>query len=499
MAIAQRIATSINLINLLSTMLLLAGGITLARLLSAPRFGVTLVLVSLLMTVPLALVLIAKPRFGVFLLFVVTMVIIEIKRLSWNLEVGLIVEFLEGTLALGLISSMVVRRDVHRLASPLTLPVLIYICYQLVQALHPNLPSTFNIIYALRDPINFAVPFFAAVYLIRDRQQLKFFLTMWLLLAVAIALYGLKQHYLGLNNLETAWLSVSRTHVLYDRVRIFSTLGSADALGMHMAVSMVLSLGLAFSTRSRLVKYAAIGSVPLFVVTDLFTLTRGAYSAALIGVLALALITRNRAMLLGLLLAACIALGWYQVNQGSMLANRVITMFSPEEDESFAVRQNYIDQYLPIIAERPFGFGPATSGRQGWVLLEWAGVDPDLIVSLAGVPADNYYFRIALETGWVGLLFFFALLSMSLFMGLRVYFTARDPQIRWLAASLVASYVAMSVASVSNNYFSHVQLKLFFWFSLGVLANLPKIDREPELVHNVDGCGTGGVVRKGGW
>jgi len=38
----------------------------------------------------------------------------------------------------------------------------------------------------------------------------------------------------------------------------------------------------------------------------------------------------------------------------------------------------------------------------------------------------------------------------------------------------------MAIASISNNYFSHVDLKLFFWFSLGVLANLPFIERTQE-------------------
>ncbi len=499
MAVARRVAGAFNLVNIVAVPLLFVGGIWLSRLLSAPRFGVALVAITLLMTLPLAMVLISRPKFGVALLFVLSMVIIEIKRFSWQTEVGLVIEFLEGMLAIGLLTSMIARRDLHRLGSPLTLPVLIYVLYQVLQALHPNLPSVFNILYALRDPINFAVPFFAAVYLIRDKTQLRFFLGMWMLLAVAIALYGLKQNFLGLSNWEAAWLSISRTHIIYDKVRIFSMLGSADALGMHMAVSIVLALGLAFSTRSRLVRYGCIATVPLFVVVDLYTLTRGAYSAVLVGVLVLAVITRSRLLLVGLLLAAVLAVGWYQVNQGSMLANRVMTMFSPEEDESFAVRQSYIDEYLPVIAENPFGFGPATSGRQGWVLLEWAGVDPSLVESLAGVPADNYYFRIALENGWVGLLLFMVLLAVVISHGLRVFYSAKDPLVRWTAASLVAAYVAMAVASVSNNYFSHVQLKLFFWFSIGVLANLPKIEQAAGESDQVKESAPRLLPRMGGW
>src|SRR5581483_4054076 len=114
--------------------------------------------------------------------------------------------------------------------------------------------------------INFGAPFLAAVYLVRDRTQLHRFLFLWLGTSVVIALYGLKQAFLGLNTWEAAWLSLSPTHVLYDRVRIFSTLGSADDLGMRMAVAIVMTLGVAFGTRSKRLRYGALAMIPFFVV-----------------------------------------------------------------------------------------------------------------------------------------------------------------------------------------------------------------------------------------
>ena len=478
--LTQRLAGTFTLLNAVSALLLLVGGLGLARLLAAPRFGVALVLVTLLATVPLSLILIVKLRFGVYLLFVVSMTIIAVKRLAWEMEVGLLVEALEGVLAVGMALAIVSRRDAWRLRSPLTGVVLLFVFFQTLMALHPGLPTMFNVVYALREPVNLAVPFFAALYLIRDRRQLRSFLYFWLATAVVIALYGLKQAFIGLSNWEAAWLSVSRTHLLYDRIRIFSTLGSADAMGMHMAVSIVVALGLAFSTRALLLRYGCLAMVPLFLAANLYTLTRGAYVAVLVGVLSLAMLTRNRGLLLALLLAGAGVVGWYQMNEGSLLASRILTMFSPEEDESYTVRQNYIQTYLPTILDRPFGLGPNTSGRQGWVLLEWGGIDPTQVQSLAGVPTDNYYFRIALENGWVGLLMFLVLLAFVFVRGGLIFIRSRDPLVRGAAAAFLASYAAMIVSSMSNNYFSHLDLRLFFWFSMGVLANLPWIEAVGE-------------------
>ncbi|TAK35855.1 MAG: hypothetical protein EPO21_04825 [Chloroflexota bacterium] len=486
MAIAQRplahkIASTFAPINFVSTLLLVAIGVGIGRVLIAERFGTTLLLVGALIIVPIAVVVVIRPRLGLLLLFITSLVIIEIKRLAWTMEVGLVVELIEGLVAIGLAVAIVTRRDLSRLSSPLTTPVLIYVAYQFLIAFHPGLPSTQNVLYALRDVVNLSVPFFAALYLIRTRRQLHFCLYLWLATAVALALYGLKQHYLGLNYWESAWVGISPTHRLYGQVRIFSTLGSADNLGMHMALSIVLALAAAFQTRNPWIRYGVLSTVPLFAIADLYTLTRGAYLAVLVGILALGVITRKRALLLALAIAAALAIGWYQFNQGSLLANRVVSMFSPEQDESYAVRQDYLQEFLPVIMESPFGLGPATSGRQGWVLLEqWAGVNPELLHSMAGIPTDNYYFRIALENGWVGFLLFVALLTLAFWAGLRVYLRARSPGIKWIAAALLASYAAMAVSSWSNNYFSQIELKLFFWFSMGILMNLPLIESGEE-------------------
>jgi len=380
----QRLANTITPLNVVIVVALFFAGIQLSHLLVARTFGLTLVVVAMLATIPLALVLIVNLRFGVFLIFMFSMVIIEIKRAAWYLEVGLIMEFLQGVLAIGIALSIISRRDLWRLSSPLTGVVLLYLFFQTMISFHPNLPSIYNVLYALRDVVNAAVPFFAALYLVRDRRNLRLFIYLWLGTAVLIALYGLKQHYLGLNTWETAWLSISLTHVIYNQVRIFSTLGSADALGMHMAVSIVMALGMAFHAQIARVKYVSVAMIPLFVAATLFTLTRGAYLGILVGVLALAVMTRKRGLVGILIVAAIIVVGWYQINQGSLLANRVMTMFSPEQDESYSVRENYIGQYSPLIWANPLGLGPATSGRQGGVLLAAGGLDPSLIQSLAG-------------------------------------------------------------------------------------------------------------------
>jgi hypothetical protein len=433
--------------------------------------------VALLATVPVSLVVLVRPWLGILLLFGVSLIIIEIKRLAWTLEVGLMIEFLEGILAISMALAVVTWRDPWRFASPLTAAAGLYALYQVVLSLHPGLPTMANVIYALRDVINFSVPFFAALYFIRDRRHVRWILYAWLGTALLIALYGLKQEFLGLNSWEHAWLDISLTHVIYGKVRVFSTLGSADDLGMHMAISIVLALAVTFHLQDRRVRLICLAMVPLFIAVILYTLTRGAYLAVFVGVLALALITRSRALLVSLPIAAGLIIGWYQLSQDSLVANRLATVFSPEQDASFTIRQGYLQDYMPLVLANPFGLGPATSGRQGGVLLAAGGVDPALIDSLAGVPTDNYYFRIALENGWTGLVFFIGLLGTVGWVGLRIYLAARDPLLRCVAAAILASYAAMAVASVSNNYFAAVDLKLFFWFSMGILANLPFLER----------------------
>jgi hypothetical protein len=477
-AAARWWTTNITLTNGMSAALMLVIGLGLGTVLANGSGRVQTALVGLVVALPLAVVGLFRPWLSIALCFAIAPFLLYIKRFSWNTEVGLLIE---ATLVLALGAMLIqvsFQREWRRWLSVLTLPVLVYCFYQLVQVFNPNTPTLFHRIFGLRAILVYLVPFLAALLLIRRRRHVVACLAVWVGCTGLAALYGLWQQFVGLNNYERWWIYANAaTHILPGgRLRIFSTLGSADAFGMYMAIGVVLTLALLTMTRGLAWRALLIGLMPLMMLGLLYSLTRGAYGGFVVALIVVAVLARSKIYAVALTLTLVGGLIYGAGNPDDYLVSRVMTTFSPTEDASYTARADALEDAFPIIARLPFGLGPATAGRKGGELLSRADVNAES-AEFVGIPLDNYYFRIGLENGWVGLLIFLGLLATVLVIGARTAWRLRDHRLRWLAAAIVGSIVAMIIGSVSNNYFGYLPLNVGFWFALGVLMRLPTLDR----------------------
>jgi putative inorganic carbon (hco3(-)) transporter len=473
---------NLTLTNLVSAGLLLVVGVLLGTVLANGSARVHTLAAVLVIGVPVALVALFKPWVSIAGCFAIAPFLLYIKRFSWNTEVGLLIE---ASLALGLVAMLLQVSFGQRWrvwASWLTIIVLGYAFYQLLQVFNPNTPSLFHRIFGVRAILTYVVPFLAALYIVRTRRALRYSLWLWLGCAVLVGLYGLWQYFVGLNVYERWWIYANAaTHVLPGgRLRIFSTLGSADAFGMYMAIGVLFCMVVVVMTPGALRRLGLILTMPVMLLGLLYSLTRGAYAGFFAALVVMALLTRSKGYAVFLVLVLVGGAVYGAANPEDYLVSRVTTTFNPTEDASYTARADALEDAWPIIAGLPFGLGPATAGRKGGELLQRADVAAES-AEFVGVPLDNYYFRIGLENGWIGLLLFVALLVVVLVAGTRTTLRLKDAQLRWVGAAIIASDVAMILGAASNNYFAYLPLNIFFWFSIGVLARLPALEREaPE-------------------
>jgi O-antigen ligase len=473
--------TNVTITNAVSGLLLLVVGLGLGAVLANGSGRVQTAVVALAVGLPLVVVGLFRPWVGIGLCFGLAPFLLYIKRFSWNTEVGLLIEALLALALAAMLLQVSFERRWRAWASALTIPVLLYCFYQLLQVFNPNTPSLFHRVFGLRALLVYLVPFLAALLLIKRRRDLVRCLVVWVSCSVVAALYGLWQYFVGLNTYERWWIYANAaTHILPGgRLRIFSTLGSADAFGMYMAIGIILTFALVVMTRSPLRRLGLLLTMPVMALGLLYSLTRGAYGGFAAALVVVALLTRSKLYGVALALVMAGSLVYGLNNPEDYLVSRVISTFNPTEDASYTARADALEDALPIIARLPFGLGPATAGRKGGELLSRADVNAES-AEFVGIPLDNYYFRIGLENGWIGLLLFVALLVMVLAMGSRIAWRLRDHRLRWLAATIVACIAAMILGAFSNNYFGYLPLNIWFWFSLGVLMRLPALDRLPD-------------------
>ncbi|HEX2909178.1 MAG TPA: O-antigen ligase family protein [Chloroflexia bacterium] len=444
-------------------------------------------IVVLILAVPLGLLLVFRPRLALWTLVIYANFLFFLNRFVPQIPMGLGLEALILAAAGGTLLKTSLRRRWPKSNLPrlLVVGLVIYSLYYGFQIFNPNSPGIMNGLYGFRWwllPV--LLPWLTSVWLGNGRDIRRFFVT-WLVLSTIVMLYGIWQQGVpgGTYRFTTGewdWLEVNPTHVLGDTIRIFSTLGSADAMGLYMVIVVIISLGLLPSRFIPMpLKPVLLALIPLAIIVMLWTLTRSAYAGLPVGLMIITVLTRNRWLVIfsTTLLAVYLFLFVTGLGQNNVYIARFFTLTQIQQDDSYQVRQEIQDRVINKVFENPIGSGPSTTGDQGEKTLVSAG--GDLADSeLAGTATDNYYLRIGLENGWLGVISFLVLAACALVSGLKCFFKAKSPTARFMLAVFLAITGAMLLASWANNYFQYPPLTQLFFMSLGLLGPLAAVKEE---------------------
>jgi cell division protein FtsW (lipid II flippase) len=428
--------------------------------------------IVLLAVLPLALVVFLNVEFGLAMVLAYATTVIFIKRMMPNLDsnqMGVVLDGLICLMALRLAIDLLRTRRWQAFASPLTWPVVALAGYLILQVFNPSAPGLTFGIYGTRDTLR-VLGFFLVLFYLRGRAPIKRFVQVFLALMVLDAGYGIWQHHHGLLYQEHLWLIESkafRTHVLQGYVRVFGTVGDAATFGFISITAALLLIGLALSSRGwRL--WALLGLTMPCLYAMVLSYSRGPMVAVAAGVAVMLAVSRNWKLAMACVIAGGLGVGALALNGDTRLFDRLMTATNPAEDASFQVRMGYIDTYLPLIVERPFGGGLYTAGASGLAI---TGGDP-IPGTTIGVPTDNLYFKYGLELGWVGLSIFCWFLASCWFWTWRTYQKLKDPFYKALSLGLLGIFTSYIVGAFSNDILVQKPLIEFFYMAVGLSALL---------------------------
>jgi len=436
---------------------------------------------------PISLAFIFRPRLSIWMLLIFGNFLFFLNRFAPNLPMGMGLEALVvaagfGTLLRASIEKRWPKANIPRL---LQASLILYLVYYGFQIFNPNAPGITNSIYGFRWWIFPAlIPWLTSVWLGNGRDIRRFFI-MWMVLTLIVTVYGAWQQGVPGSGYrftggEYEWLTENPTHDIWGTIRIFSTLGSADAMGMYMVMGMIVALTMLTSgILPTWAKFVMIGFIPLAMMVMLWTLTRSAYAALPVGLFTITLITRNRFLVTftAVVTVLYVFLSVTGAGRGNVYVARFFTTTEAEKDDSYQVRQAIQDRVQGKVFESPIGFGPKTTGAAGAKTLAAAGGDL-ADAELAGTATDNYYLRIGLEAGWLGALIFIILAVCTIISTVMCYFQAKSRTARYMLVAILAVLASMLLGSWANNYFEYPPLTQIFFMSLGLIGPLRDIKEE---------------------
>lgn len=356
--------------------------------------------------------------------------------------------------------------------TPIHVLVFLYWCVATVAtAFSPVKSAAFNgwVILTL-----YLALFASAAEILRSPKLANWIITSFLLIALVVSSYGIRQEFFGVQQLAT-WNDPNSA--LANDTRVYSYLGNPNLLGGYLLAAIALSVAAVFVWRGWIQKSLAIVMTAINSACLYFTDSRGAWlaMAVLIGALLLLFYAWWReylprfwqiwllplvfGSLAGVLLVAFVSL--------EPLRLRLMSIFAGREDSSNNFRINVWEACLRIIQDYPLiGIGPGNDA--------FNQIYPRYMNSrYPALSAYSVYLEHIVEMGYIGFGCFVWLLAVTFNHGIRQLARLRSSRNKrgiYLIAAIAAA-VSLAFHGFVDTVWYRPQINTVWWLVLAIIAS----------------------------
>lgn len=432
-------------------------------------------IIALIIGPPVVYAIVAFPAFGITILLALAYLLFFIGRLGIDFPLGTVMDGIQGLLILGFFIHQKRKPNWKIFEGPISVMILIWIVYNLIQVANPAAESRLAWLYTIRAVAIVMLTYFVFMYQINTIKVLRFILKLWLGLAVFGALYGFKQEFMGFSAAEDAWLhsdpGIANLLFIAGHWRKFSIFSDPVAFSYNMVVACILCIALLTYVRKTWEKVLLVVLIALFFSAMLFSGTRGAYVLVPAAMVLFVILRFNRQVLMFSGIAGLFILFLIFVPTTNSNIVRFQTAFKPNEDISFQARKNNQKRIQPYILSHPIGGGLGATGAWGQRFAPQS--------YLANFPPDSGYVRIAVELGWVGLFLFCLLMFFILKEGINNYYLIRNAELKTYCLAMLLVVFAYNVGNYPQEAIVQFPSNIYFYLAAAII-NITRVldDRE---------------------
>jgi putative inorganic carbon (hco3(-)) transporter len=309
-----------------------------------------------------------------------------------------------------------------------------------------------------KNYVEFFFFFLAAVSAIRTKKQIAV-----LLITMGVCFLMVNREFYGTMSARDL------SSFSYD-VRDAGPLGGAgeNGLAAFEATCILFLTAMLGMKLKRTLKWAILGLIFTGVYCLLFTFSRGGYVAVLGGLLFLGAVNQRKL----LILVAVLIVSWQALLPVSVQQRITMTYDKSDGDGTLdASAQTRVDLWADaeaLIAASPvFGTGFQTYSYMGR-MEDYRDT-------------HNYYLKIMVETGAVGLLMFLYVLWRMFALGYQLYRQSEDPFLASLGLGFSALMVGMFLANLFGDRWSFFQVDGWMWMLLGAVVRGLILTEQPQV------------------
>lgn len=439
-----------------------------------------------LLVVSIGLCLVAGAMFNLYLgLYVILSMSILVSFLSKivDLPYGLSLDLLLVVLALGVIMKQIKERDLSFAKSPMTLPIVVWVFYNLIQVINPVAVSRLAWAYTVRSMALLILLYFIASYALNSYRRIVNIFKFMLGLAFISALYGLKQEYFGFTDFELAWLysDPGRFELIFQwsRMRIFSFFSDPTNYGVYLSYMCVMCFVLLIGKFKIWQKVVlAIAGVSMLMAMG-YAGSRTPFVLVPFGFGIFTMLTLKKNVLIGMAIFLVLGAGLMLKSTGNAVLYRIQSAFITDRSgDTMDVRFKNQAKIKPFIQSHPFGAGLGSVGQWG------QRFSPDHF--LAQFPPDSGYVRVAVELGWIGYLLYCWILYMVLRTGMKYYLRVKNDNVKMIYLAITCMMFMLALASYVQEAIVQLPTSINFYICVAILSRLKDFEHEADLELNGD-------------
>lgn len=435
--------------------------------------------------IPVVLYSLKNFQFGYFLLIFFTTFMSFINRIVGGVPFGVLVDMLLYLMLALIIVEQIFSTSPNKakdfsLKNPISIAVFVWTAYLLLQIF--NIDGTVaGYLFGLRNILRLVIAFIIAQRVFNTLRSIHNFISLFLIVGLIIALYGIYQEVIGLPGFDLRWATETEERInllfIQGKWRKWSVLSDPAIFGLFMAFGSIIAFMLAigpFKLRKKILYFVA-GF--LMLVAMFFSGTRTAYvMLPIAGILNVILnITKVRT----LIFACAAALVFIVIYFGPFYSKPIVrfrSAFNPSEDASMNLRDYNRQRIQPYIYAHPFGGGLTTTGAYGE---RFSPGHP-----LAGFPPDSGFMKTLLEAGWVGLLVELAFYFTILAVGINNYYNSRDPIIKSYYGALIVSFFSLTIALYAKQNVEQFPLNLILYGIFVLMFKMKQLENKKSSVKS---------------
>ena len=441
-------------------------------------FGILMIIAVI--SIPLVYSVIAYPRCGIIMLLLMAYLLFSLMKLGVDFPLGTLMDALQLLLIFGFFIHQKKENNWKIFESPISLLIIIWIVYNLLQIANPAAESRLAWVYTVRSTAIVMLMYFIFMFHIRTVAFIRLILKIWIALSLIGALYAFKQEFIGFSAGEEAYLhsdpEIASLLFIDGHWRKFSIFSDPVSFSYNMAISSLLCICLIFSKIKTLKKIVLAALTLIFLTAMLFSGTRGAYVLIPASLFFFAVLNYRKKVLL-FAVAGGLLIGFLIVVPTSVPSIvRFQSAFKPANDASYILRRLNQKRIQPYILSHPLGGGLGSTGVWGQRFAPYS--------YLANFPPDSGYVRVAVELGWIGLIIFCLFMFVILKTGINNFYRIRDPELKTYCLAMTLIAFALNLGNYPQEALVQFPTSIYFYLVIALINITCQLDQEKNRLSN---------------